>query len=126
MEADIDHQIYLPERVSGKVMDAIDIFTDNLCHANKEIRLSTLRILCYYEPLSYDILENDIPAKQIVNVCDVYIVYEPIYMPLQVFLQSFFELSNEESSIIFAVRSLTFSDRLRRLLYQLQTATMSA
>lgn len=30
-------------------MAALDIFSENLSHANREIRLSTLRILCHYE-----------------------------------------------------------------------------
>ncbi|KAL6569638.1 hypothetical protein OROMI_014152 [Orobanche minor] len=47
-------QYYLPEYIFGTVLDALDIFADNLCHANREIRLSTLRILCHYEPIRHE------------------------------------------------------------------------
>ncbi|XP_047962589.1 small subunit processome component 20 homolog isoform X2 [Salvia hispanica] len=42
-------QFYLSESITGKSLAALDIFSENLSHANREIRLSTLRILCHYE-----------------------------------------------------------------------------
>ena len=33
-------------------MDAFDIFSENLSHPDKGICVSTLRILCHYEPLN--------------------------------------------------------------------------
>ncbi|KAJ7955379.1 Small subunit processome component 20-like protein [Quillaja saponaria] len=41
--------------VEKEAMDAVDLFADNLCHSDKDIRVSTLRILCHYEPLSGDV-----------------------------------------------------------------------
>ncbi|XP_051119137.1 uncharacterized protein LOC127243259 [Andrographis paniculata] len=41
---------YLPGSEAGKGLGALDVFAENLCHANKEVRLCTLRILCFYEP----------------------------------------------------------------------------
>ncbi|KAL1533475.1 small subunit processome component 20 isoform X1 [Salvia divinorum] len=43
------YQFYLLESIAGKPLAALDIFSENLSHANREIRLSTLRILCHYE-----------------------------------------------------------------------------
>lgn len=45
-------------------MDAVMIFADNLCHANKGIRFSTLRILCHYEPLSSVDSTNDLAVEK--------------------------------------------------------------
>nr|GLL39955.1 small subunit processome component 20 homolog [Ipomoea trifida] len=42
---------YHPELAASKVVGALDIFSENLRNCDKEIRLSTLRILCHYEPL---------------------------------------------------------------------------
>ncbi|KAL8494904.1 hypothetical protein ACS0TY_019169 [Phlomoides rotata] len=42
-------QIHFPEFMAGKLLDALNIFAENLSHTNKEIRLSTLHILCHYE-----------------------------------------------------------------------------
>lgn len=33
-------------------MDALTVYSENLCHADKQIRLATLRILCHYESLT--------------------------------------------------------------------------
>ncbi|MCH79311.1 small subunit processome component 20-like protein [Trifolium medium] len=32
-------------------MTAEAAFADNLCHSDKEVRISTLKILCHYKPL---------------------------------------------------------------------------
>ncbi|GJZ51936.1 small subunit processome component 20 homolog isoform X1, partial [Tanacetum coccineum] len=56
---------YHLELEAGKIVDAFDIFSENLYHPNKQIRLLTLRILCHYESLnsenspSNQPLEND-------------------------------------------------------------------
>ncbi|KAL9251872.1 Small subunit processome component 20-like protein [Drosera capensis] len=50
-EANTSFDIQCPELGEAKLVDAVDIFVDNLCHANKEIRISTLRILRHYKPL---------------------------------------------------------------------------
>ncbi|CAE5958438.1 unnamed protein product [Arabidopsis arenosa] len=41
-----------PELQANKAEDAFDIFSENLRHSNKEIRLLTLRILCHFETFS--------------------------------------------------------------------------
>ncbi|KAL0433003.1 UNVERIFIED_CONTAM: hypothetical protein Slati_2634600 [Sesamum latifolium] len=65
-------QFYIPEYAGGKVLDALDIFAENLCHAHKEIRLSTLRILCYYEPIYYEHSkkEHTVESNTITDVCE--------------------------------------------------------
>ncbi|XP_076896866.1 uncharacterized protein LOC143550000 [Bidens hawaiensis] len=45
------HKKYPTELEAGKTIDAFNIFSENLCHADKQIRLLTLRILCHYESL---------------------------------------------------------------------------
>lgn len=45
-------------------MDAVGIYADNLCHSDKAIRVSTLRILCHYEPLTYGITGMDQPPEK--------------------------------------------------------------
>lgn len=51
LEADISKRIYSEEFQADKVEDAVQVFADNLRHSDKGVRLSTLRILCHYEPL---------------------------------------------------------------------------
>ena len=41
-----------PELTAEKAMDAFNIFSENLSHPDKEIRVSTLRILCCYDSLN--------------------------------------------------------------------------
>ncbi|GAB2295684.1 hypothetical protein Dimus_029838 [Dionaea muscipula] len=41
-----------PELEASKLLDAAGIFAENLCNEDKAIRISTLRILCHFEPLS--------------------------------------------------------------------------
>ncbi|CAH2033816.1 unnamed protein product [Thlaspi arvense] len=41
-----------PELEADKAEDAFTIFSENLRHSNKDIRLLTLRILCHFETLS--------------------------------------------------------------------------
>ncbi|KAL6992171.1 hypothetical protein U1Q18_010278 [Sarracenia purpurea var. burkii] len=49
----ISNAVLHPELKAEKAMEALGIFAENLCHSDKLIRLSTLRILCHYE-LNYD------------------------------------------------------------------------
>ncbi|XP_047962279.1 small subunit processome component 20 homolog [Salvia hispanica] len=42
-------QFRLSESIAGESLDALRIFSENLSHECREIRLSTLRILCHYE-----------------------------------------------------------------------------
>ncbi|KAK2988996.1 hypothetical protein RJ640_013987 [Escallonia rubra] len=46
------------------VVDSLEIFAENLCHPDKQIRLSTLRILCHYEPLNSNKSTKDQPPKE--------------------------------------------------------------
>ncbi|CAA2935324.1 small subunit processome component 20 homolog [Olea europaea subsp. europaea] len=55
----VSGSIIRTELLAGKAIDVLDIFAENLCHAHKEIRLSTLRILCHYEPLNYETSMNE-------------------------------------------------------------------
>ncbi|KAK1435340.1 hypothetical protein QVD17_01101 [Tagetes erecta] len=50
--ANATHKKYRPELEAGKTIDAFNIFSENLCHSDKQIRLLTLRILCHYESLN--------------------------------------------------------------------------
>ncbi|KAL2508708.1 ARM repeat superfamily protein [Forsythia ovata] len=59
IRADTGCKYYHPELLAGKVVEVLDIFAENLCHADKGIRLSTLRILCHYEPLNYQSSEKE-------------------------------------------------------------------
>ncbi|KAG8377667.1 hypothetical protein BUALT_Bualt08G0056700 [Buddleja alternifolia] len=60
---DTRSKIYPSEYVAGKVLDAFDIFAENLCHGNREIRLSTLRILCHYEHIYYQHSKKELPIE---------------------------------------------------------------
>ncbi|VVA98293.1 unnamed protein product [Arabis nemorensis] len=40
-----------PELQANNAEDAFDIFSENLCHSKKDVRLMTLRILCHFETL---------------------------------------------------------------------------
>ena len=44
-------------------MESLGIFAWNLCHSDKLIRLSTLRILCHYELLNYEHSPKNEPAE---------------------------------------------------------------
>lgn len=43
---------------------AFDIYSENLRHSNKEIRLMTLRILCHFETLSPNPCSEEHPPKK--------------------------------------------------------------
>ncbi|GAB4851882.1 hypothetical protein Ancab_031281 [Ancistrocladus abbreviatus] len=53
-----------PDLGAAKVIDALDVFSQNLWSADKGIRISTLRILCQYEPLIDEYLKSNEPAEQ--------------------------------------------------------------
>ncbi|KAI4375205.1 hypothetical protein MLD38_013104 [Melastoma candidum] len=49
---------YHPEFEKTKFADAVDIFNKSLSHPDKAIRVSTLRLLCHYEPMrEIDVLQ---------------------------------------------------------------------
>ncbi|KAL8239479.1 hypothetical protein R6Q59_016046 [Mikania micrantha] len=62
-QADDTHKKYCLELESGKTIDAFNIFSENLCHSDKQIRLLTLRILCHYELLNSEKSPCDQPSK---------------------------------------------------------------
>lgn len=55
---------YHQEFEANKFGEAVDVFAENLSHFDKRIRVSTLRILCHYQPLSCDICTSDQPVGQ--------------------------------------------------------------
>ncbi|KAK7331456.1 hypothetical protein VNO77_25681 [Canavalia gladiata] len=60
---DTGSRIYHPE-LEERTTDAVAIFADNLYHSDKEIRISTLKILCYYKPLGGENSSVDRPAEK--------------------------------------------------------------
>ncbi|VFR01143.1 unnamed protein product [Cuscuta campestris] len=62
--ADNPIQHYHPELGASEVVTALDIFSENLCHRDKEIRLSTLRILCHYEPMCDGYSRKELTEKK--------------------------------------------------------------
>ncbi|KAG5385531.1 hypothetical protein IGI04_037001 [Brassica rapa subsp. trilocularis] len=55
-----------PELQANNAEDAFDIFSENLRHPNKDVRLMTLSILCHFEPLSPDpCVEEHPPMKKL-------------------------------------------------------------
>ncbi|KAL7595784.1 hypothetical protein Lser_V15G29528 [Lactuca serriola] len=59
---------YHPELEKGKTVDAFDIFSENLCHSDKRIRLFTLRILCHYESLtSESMMIDDVQSENVLH-----------------------------------------------------------
>ncbi|XP_022999923.1 small subunit processome component 20 homolog [Cucurbita maxima] len=59
LEVDVSKRIYSEEFQADKVEDAVQVFADNLRHPDKGVRISTLRILCHYEPLRSEIRIKD-------------------------------------------------------------------
>ncbi|KAF3796079.1 Small subunit processome component 20-like protein [Nymphaea thermarum] len=51
----------IAELKSERSLEAFDVFSVNLGDPNNEIRLSTLRILCHYEPLDSQVAKSDQP-----------------------------------------------------------------
>lgn len=56
-------RIYHPE-LAEKTADAVATFSDNLHHSDKEMRVSTLKILCHYKPLCSENSSVDQPADK--------------------------------------------------------------
>lgn len=48
-----------PKLETEEVIDAMNAFSENLYNPNKELRVSTLRILCHYELLSHESQQMD-------------------------------------------------------------------
>ncbi|GMH20278.1 hypothetical protein Nepgr_022119 [Nepenthes gracilis] len=53
-----------PKLEAVKVMEALNIFAQNLCNADKRIRVATLRILCHYEPFTGEFSVLSEPVQQ--------------------------------------------------------------
>ncbi|KAL2955225.1 hypothetical protein AAZX31_18G015600 [Glycine max] len=60
---DAVYRIYHPE-LEEKTADAVATFSDNLHHSDKEIRISTLKILCHYKPLGWENSSVDQPVAK--------------------------------------------------------------
>ncbi|KAK9281533.1 hypothetical protein L1049_004436 [Liquidambar formosana] len=58
-QAETTCKVFHPDLEAEKVVDAVNIFAENLCHSDKEIRVSTLRILSHYEPLNREFSPKD-------------------------------------------------------------------
>lgn len=54
-----------PELQAKKAGDAFEIFSENLRHPNKDIRLMTLRILCHFETLSSEEIKKSLPKGNV-------------------------------------------------------------
>ncbi|PIA45006.1 hypothetical protein AQUCO_01700514v1 [Aquilegia coerulea] len=63
-EADATHKADHLELEAESTIQAMNVFADNLSLPGDVIRISTLRILCNYKPLSGRVSKNDQPAKK--------------------------------------------------------------
>ncbi|KAM1823011.1 hypothetical protein ACFX1X_025378 [Malus domestica] len=64
MEGDTESRTYHPELKADMAVEALDIFADNLCQSDREIRASTLRILCHFETLNCNTFTEDYPVAK--------------------------------------------------------------
>ncbi|KAL3360047.1 hypothetical protein AABB24_016514 [Solanum stoloniferum] len=64
IQADASTKKYHPELAVSKLVDALGVFAANLSHHDKNLRLSTLRILCHYEPLTDVSSTNEQPLEK--------------------------------------------------------------
>lgn len=64
MEGDTESRTYHPELKADMAVEALDIFADNLCQSDREIRSSTLRILCHFETLNCNTFTEDYPVAK--------------------------------------------------------------
>lgn len=64
IEGEIKSRKYHPELQADMAADALYMFADNLCHSDRVIRASTLRILCHFETLNGNILAEDEPVAK--------------------------------------------------------------
>ncbi|XP_020868571.1 small subunit processome component 20 homolog [Arabidopsis lyrata subsp. lyrata] len=54
-----------PDLQANKAQETFDVFSENLRHSNKDVRLQTIRILCHFETLSPNpSLEENPPKKK--------------------------------------------------------------
>lgn len=58
-EAQHNCKSYYPELKAVNLVDALKTFGENLCHSNGLLRVSTLRILCHYEPLKLETFSQE-------------------------------------------------------------------
>lgn len=115
--------------MAGKLFDILDVFAGNLSHANKEIRLSTLRILCRYEPIFDEHLKKKRPVE---NTSETYVSetnlvnghHNDVCYNLCLLQISFVQALKFFSPYLNA-RFSTFSDLLNPLLFQLRQAVKS-
>ncbi|XP_059666315.1 uncharacterized protein LOC132312087 [Cornus florida] len=63
-QADTRHKAFHPELKAEKTTESLNIFAENLCHSDKGIRLSTLRVLCHYETLNSEYFAKDQPVEK--------------------------------------------------------------
>ncbi|MCD9558563.1 U3 snoRNP protein [Datura stramonium] len=64
IQADASSKKHHPELVVSKTVVALGVFAANLSHHDKNLRLSTLRILCHYEPLTDVSSTNEQPLEK--------------------------------------------------------------
>lgn len=55
--------MYHPE-LEEMIAESVAAFADNLCHSDKEVRISTLKILCHYKSLGEEISSVDQSAAK--------------------------------------------------------------
>jgi len=56
-------RVYHPE-LEEMTAESVAAFADNLCHSDKEVRISTLKILCHYKSLGEEISSVDQSAAK--------------------------------------------------------------
>ncbi|RHN69146.1 hypothetical protein MtrunA17_Chr3g0121561 [Medicago truncatula] len=56
-------RVYHPE-LEEMIAESVAAFADNLCHSDKEVRISTLKILCHYKSLGEEISSVDQSAAK--------------------------------------------------------------
>ncbi|KAJ0034275.1 hypothetical protein Pint_25497 [Pistacia integerrima] len=64
LQEDNSRKEYQPELKAEKAVDAVETYADNLCQSDKTIRVPTLRILCHYEPYTYETSASDQPPEK--------------------------------------------------------------
>ncbi|XP_004492742.1 uncharacterized protein [Cicer arietinum] len=107
---DTGRRVYHPE-LSERTAEAVTTFLDNLCHSDKEVRISTLKILCHYKPLGEENSSVDQSAakKRKIEVSPTSILDIPGNNPLLVLL-----------SIETTVVSISTSRSIQRLVSKIQ------
>ncbi|KAF5740542.1 small subunit processome component 20 isoform X1 [Tripterygium wilfordii] len=67
LQSDTTLGISHPELQAEKVVDAVGIFAGNLCKSDKGIRVTTIRILCHYEPLKCEPIKDEQADTKVKN-----------------------------------------------------------